>query len=482
MTRSASLCAAIDAWRATVQTPDEHGKHGEQAQPSRPRKRRRIQPNTELGVPLSPPSSHSPCFVSSLMESRPLTGVKRKHDKSQQDNDGDEEPSASLLPIIHDIHSTPRASQLNDLRIAGASMPSLSSASSVSSRTSSPTKQLRRLALQADGFVHRKFAKSRAELPSSLATLVNELQGISYGFQLLPHDMRTEVHTLQSMRRLPSPAPFPSAMDACLLPVGSQTDSSLLKCQFADFEIPHQAYLPEGIPAPPGFRCPPRDLVAWLLDQAEDCEINLHGEPSWNTELHLPMMEWALRPNRRRGLVDYTYCTGAQVVKTYRAKQSASNMVDFCMVIRPPGGSAEASRIDEVRENRPDVTINHTDHGILCKSPIVVSFETKRPGADLEKAMVQMGSWHSSQWRSFLQGSTDPRAVQFLPGVIISGHSWSFVASAIQDGKSILYSDVELGKTSTEFGIITVLLALQHLARWAENTYWPVFKSEILQM
>ncbi|KAI3530690.1 hypothetical protein CABS02_14418 [Colletotrichum abscissum] len=443
MTRSASLCAAIDAWRAAVQTLDEHGKHGEQAQPSRPRKRRRTHPNTESRAPLSPPSSHSPCFVSSLMESRPLTGVKRKHDNSRQDNDGDEEPSASLLPNMHDIHSTPRASQLNDQRIARTSTPSLSSASSVSSRTSSPTKQLRRLALQADDFVHRKFAKSRAELPSSLATLVNELQGIRWGFQLLPHDMRTE---------------------------------------FADFDIPDHAYLPEGIPAPAGFRCPPRDLVAWLLDQAEDCEINLHGEPSWNTELHLPMMEWALRPNRQRGLVDYTYCTGAQVVRTYRAKQSASNMVDFCMVIRPPVGSAEASRIDEVRENRPDVTINHTDHGILCKSPIVVSFETKRPGADLEKAMVQMGSWHASQWRSFLQGPTDPRAVQFLPGVIISGHSWSFVASAIQDGKSIFYSDVELGKTSTEFGIITVLLAMQHLARWAENTYWPVFKSEILQI
>ncbi|KAK1457131.1 hypothetical protein CTAM01_17204, partial [Colletotrichum tamarilloi] len=147
---------------------------------------------------------------------------------------------------MHDIHSTPQASQLNDQRIARTSTPSLSSASSVSSRTSSPTKQWRRLALQADGFVHRKFAKSRAELPSSLATLVNELQGIRWGFQLLPHDMRTE---------------------------------------FADFDIPDHAYLPEGIPAPAGFRCPPRDLVAWLLDQAEDCEINLHGEPSWNTEL-----------------------------------------------------------------------------------------------------------------------------------------------------------------------------------------------------
>lgn len=193
-------------------------------------------------------------------------------------------------------------------------------------------------------------------------------------------------------------------------------------------------------------------------------------------------MNWALRPDYNYGLVDLAFCTGAQVAKAYRAQTSPSNMVDFCMVIRPPAGSPEAERIDQVRIERPDSTINHAEQGMLSSCPIVVSFETKRPGADLEKAIVQMGTWHSSQWRSLRKGPNNHSSIPFLPGVIIGGHTWSFVASVIKDGKSVLYSEVELGKTSTEFGIITTLVALQHLARWAEMSYWPIFKSEILQM
>ncbi|KAL3303801.1 hypothetical protein RB213_001174 [Colletotrichum asianum] len=106
---------------------------------------------------------------------------------------------------------------------------------------------------------------------------------------------------------------------------------------------------------------------------------------------------------------------------------------------------------------RPEVTTNHTDHDVLCTSPIVVSFETKRSRADLEKATVQIGN---------------------MALVAVAG--WSFVTSAIKDGKAVLYRDVELGKTSTGFGIMTTPVAPQHLARWAENSYWPIFKSEIL--
>ncbi|OHE93872.1 hypothetical protein CORC01_10771 [Colletotrichum orchidophilum] len=85
----------IHAWLATFQTPDEHDKHGEQAQPGHPRKRRRIPPDSESRVSLSPASSHSPCSAYCLVESTPLTGLKQKHDGSQQHNDGDEEQSAS---------------------------------------------------------------------------------------------------------------------------------------------------------------------------------------------------------------------------------------------------------------------------------------------------------------------------------------------------------------------------------------------------
>ncbi|KAI8227019.1 hypothetical protein K4K55_008210 [Colletotrichum sp. SAR 10_96] len=374
--------------------------------------------------------------------------TKRKHDDIQQDDEDSNYERSTNNPLhTHDIQATPRASELNNQQSLRTATPSLSSAESVSSsqsRTSSPTKQLKRLALEADGFVHRKFAtKRRAELPPSLNKLVEELKSMKYGVKILAHHMRTE---------------------------------------YEDFEIPDDAFFSEGHPMSPGLRFPPRDLVNWLRDQGEDCELNLHGEPSWNTELHLPMMEWALRSNRQHGLVDYTYCPGAKVTTAYKAKSLTSNVVDFCMVIRPPEGSPEADRINAVRENRPDVTINHTEHGILCKSPIVVSFETKRPGEDEEKAMMQMGSWHTSQWRGLRHRRHKMPAIQFLPGVTIIGHRWTFVASVMQGEKSIFYSGIEFGNTSTEFGIIITLLALNHLARWAEDTYWPMFKSEVLEM
>ncbi|KAJ0160333.1 hypothetical protein CTA2_8148 [Colletotrichum tanaceti] len=342
-----------------------------------------------------------------------------------------------------DIDATPRPSRQSERSIERISTPSITSTSTTSSRTSSPSKQLKRLALEPDGFVHRMMSRSRTHLPASLASLKAELKAINDGFRLLPHTKRAE---------------------------------------FVDFDIPDHAFLAETDPDPDGIRYPSRDTVAWLFDQAEECEINSHGEPSWNTELHLPMMEWALRPDRRRGLVDYTYCTGAQVAKSYKPRRSPSNMIDFCMVIRPPDESPEAHRIDAVRYRRPDVTINHTDHGILCKSPIAVSFETKRPGADIEKATVQMGTWHAAQWRGIFRDLTRPPALEFLPGVVISGHTWTFVASTFENGKCVYYSGAELGKTSDEIGIIKVLIALQHLASWAQNTYWPAFKFDLLDL
>lgn len=101
------------------------------------------------------------------------------------------------------------------------------------------------------------------------------------------------------------------------------------------------------------------------------------------------------------------------------------------------------------------------------------------PGPTTRRRRCRLGTWHSSQWRGLAKCPNDLPAIP-LPGVIINGHSWSFVASAIKDGRSVLYSEVELGKTSTGFGIITTPVAPQHLARWAENSNWPISKSEIL--
>lgn len=101
-------------------------------------------------------------------------GRKRKHNDRCQaiDNgDSDEEQGADTPLNTLDINVTRRASHLNDRHT-----PSLVPVFSVTSRTSSPTKRSRRLAVEADGFVHHVFPRSSADLPPSLARLVKELQ------------------------------------------------------------------------------------------------------------------------------------------------------------------------------------------------------------------------------------------------------------------------------------------------------------------
>ncbi|KAG6037737.1 hypothetical protein E4U41_004830 [Claviceps citrina] len=473
---SAGSHGFIHAWLATLQTNEVVA---EQSHHDLPRKRRRIDSDLKSSLPLSPPPSQVASSAHATMELGTAMGTKRKHGADESHDRGEKE---QCVESGRDLHATPRASQLNEGSIERITTPSLVSTTTASSRASSPTKQLRRLALEPDGFVHRMIAKSRTQLPESLVKLVAELEAVARGFRLLPHEMRAEVriklfygyNVLILFRPyLRSAVPSLSRPEAYFSP---------FTFQLVGMNIPDEAFRAQGDPESTGviLRYPPRDLVAWLLDQAEECELNCHGEPSWNTELHVPMMEWVLRPNRQRRLVDYTYCTGAQIVKSYKPRQSPSNMVDFCMVIRPPQESLEAQRIDTVRLHRADVTINHTDHGILHKSPIAVSFETKRPGANLDKATVQMGTWHSSQWRSILKEGIKPLALEFLPGVIISGHTWRFVASTLENDRSVFYTHIELGNTSNEFGIITLLVVLQHLAAWAENVYWPAFKSDML--
>lgn len=156
-------------------------------------------------------------------------------------------------------------------------------------------------------------------------------------------------------------------------------------------------------------------------------------------------------------------------------------MVDFCIMARPDADSPEQHAIQALCRKRPGLTINHTDWGDLCKNPIAISVETKRQGEHWDKAVLQMGTWHSSQWRSLSWGRRQtPSSLEFLPGIIIQGHDWLFVATTMEPNGAVLYSSVRIGDTETEFGIYKLLVALQCLEQWVENTYWPLFKSDIL--
>lgn len=170
----------------------------------------------------------------------------------------------------------------------------------------------------------------------------------------------------------------------------------------------------------------------------------------------------------------------AGLIAQYKPKDAPSKMVDFCLAIQP---NAEDQRlIDSVRRIRPGESINHTDWGRLRKHPIAVSIETKRFGDQFDAALLQIATWHSSQWRSLRWGDKSLPSIEFLPGIIIQGHDWEFIATTMgADGVATIFKPpLQIGNTRSEEGIYKLLISLQQLKRWAEESYWPAFEADVL--
>jgi hypothetical protein len=231
---------------------------------------------------------------------------------------------------------------------------------------------------------------------------------------------------------------------------------------------------------------PPIDWVQALMKRAAECELNRECEASWNGEVHGPILEQAFRSRSNRfvsdGPVDFRYSQSAQIIHSYKPREAPSKMVDFCVFYKPGKGSAEEQAIEDICQTRPAQSINHTDLGDLCKRPIALSIETKRPNVERDNATLQMGTWQSAQWRSLRHNlSRSLRSIEFLPGVIVQGHDWQFVASILdENGKSVLLKGVRIGGTDSELAIYSLILGLRRLRRWILEDYWPAFVSDVL--
>ncbi|KAL2678429.1 hypothetical protein Neosp_009175, partial [[Neocosmospora] mangrovei] len=97
-------------------------------------------------------------------------------------------------------------------------------------------------------------------------------------------------------------------------------------------------------------------------------------------------------------------------------------------------------------------SVNHTAFTPLASHPISLSIETKRHGGDGRRADVQMAAWQAAQW-SFLEAQAGGAVekLAFLPGVIVQGHEWTFVATTRKDKKTV--SAVPLAGASVNWSL-----------------------------
>lgn len=81
---------------------------------------------------------------------------------------------------------------------------------------------------------------------------------------------------------------------------------------------------------------------------------------------------------------------------------------------------------------------NHISDVKFGRFPLSLGIETKKTSGDTAKADRQIALWQAAQWEFF--SKVTPYGVSelpFLPGIIVDGNIWKFVATTWQDGKTV---------------------------------------------
>ncbi|KAF7548362.1 hypothetical protein G7046_g8702 [Stylonectria norvegica] len=318
-------------------------------------------------------------------------------------------------------------------------------------RPSSPSKQLASLEIAHDGIEQRKLSLTDPSLPLALSELLLELQNCSNsGVGILSSDMRAEIKEL------------------------AKTDASFRV--FLDHMFAASSER-QKLGQTPSLQDTTR-----LVKEAAECQVSRQNESGWNMMVHHPLLYLAIYgPQRLEQLVGFAPCTTAKIILEYLPATSKAKMVDFCVYLDPTADQVATSTIQTLRRSLPFQVINHTEFQPFRKRPIAISVETKSRGrAQSDTAELQLGTWHSAQWRflhrlvSLSGGSFDGLA--FLPAIVVQGHDWSFVATTREGHKTVLWLEQPLGSTSNIVGVYKIIWSLQRLAQWAAEVYWPWFR------
>ncbi|GKU09144.1 unnamed protein product, partial [Fusarium langsethiae] len=200
---------------------------------------------------------------------------------------------------------------------------------------------------------------------------------------------------------------------------------------------------------------PSPEDVLYILECAADCLGMGRSEAAWNHEVHFPLLCLALRPRSKgafQRLVNVTSCSTASIISEYRIRFAPDKKIDFCVYLDPhhdPKDTNIARSVDTIRARLPLLSINPTDDLSLLSNPIAIPIETKRPGEGLDTANLQVATFLTAHL-TLLQRLVDAGAavpaeagekvpsvddLGFLPGLIVQGNTWNFIAASRQDSR-----------------------------------------------
>jgi len=184
------------------------------------------------------------------------------------------------------------------------------------------------------------------------------------------------------------------------------------------------------------------NVLGKVLNKSRRCVQNRFAEPSWNENVHFPILELALESFAG---VEYRNVYGRHAVSSYLVQRLMLTSTTACvvprLVPRHINGDILASKIvdytinlepsDEMEDmilrmlkNQPhDLrTINQTMCSYVRYLPIAVSIETKMQDGSEQEAKVQLVMWAAAQFNRLRMLSCT--VLPTLPLLYVSGSLW----------------------------------------------------------
>lgn len=355
----------------------------------------------------------------------------RKHPKVSahyppDDNaDSDEEGEAG------EYESTPRPGTQSG--VASLPMSSSRSLRSTTSTRASPTKRLARLRIARENpVVVKPFSQRDESLPGELLQVVHRIKTFHKEKGIIPQSLASEIALYREQN---------------YVELSDDDDDVFFDDNATDGQDDQYREFPGGLPAL-------KDIMD-IFHAGAECYTGAAPEPTWNSMVHNLVFMTALGvpvPNRWRRSDDQggdikvhaLPCTTARL----NGSPKGAKMVDYCIFVDPDDAPAREA-IDDICQESPYSTINHTDLFALASRPIVISAESKKPGEDWANSLLQLAVWQSHHWAlleaqqrqrrgaELTDSGAQDKRLRFLPAFLIQGHQWSFAASTRENGKTV---------------------------------------------
>ncbi|KAL6795155.1 hypothetical protein J3E68DRAFT_335165 [Trichoderma sp. SZMC 28012] len=267
------------------------------------------------------------------------------------------------------------------------------------------------------------------------------------------------------------------------------------------------SFMPQGHDDDLPGRIPSFEEVKIILIRAVECEKFQGEELMWNGGVLLRLLGGIFEDRLGGQCDDFNaiLCTTARPDREFEPMPSTGRMIDVCIYASLDQNQELRAAMAEFCMTAPTATVNHTDFEPLQLRPLVLGIGTRKPGVEWDRAQVQTGIWHASQWaflrwavrqkllkRRVAQGAdegeeefqAEERAVLsklgFIPGIIVQGNRWHLVISTYHEGKTTLWAEWVFGTTKSLMDIYSVIAGVRRLTAWARDTYIPWFKENVL--